>query len=109
MINMNKAQDENISFCPASGAAATGVSLSRPIFLRSWHDAYHRQDRCLRPASLYTASVSTAEWETGANGVLSSSTATPATEAIAEVMASVGIVTMVLTASVIPWEPKSVF
>lgn len=107
---MNKAQDENISFCPASGAAATGVSLSRPIFLRSWHglSAYHRQDRFLRPASLYTASVSTAEWETGANGVLSSSTATPATEAIAEVMASVGIATMVSTASVIPWEPKSV-
>lgn len=41
-------------------------------------------------------------------GILSSSTAAPATEAIAEVMASVGIVTMVTTASVIPWKPKSV-
>lgn len=37
-------------------------------------------------------------------GILSSLTAAPATEAIVEVMALVGIVTMITRAPVIPWK-----
>ena len=109
IINMNKAHDENISFCPASGTAAMLYQHFRTDALEVI-DGMHTiigigildLPSCRQHMSALLSGTQ------ALTDILSSSTAAPAAEATAAVMALVGIVTMITTGSIIPWKPISV-
>ena len=109
IINMNKAHDEKISFCPASGTAAM-------LYQHSMTDVFEAIDGMHTIIGIGILGLpSCRQHMSGLLGgtvalmdILSSSTAAPATEATAAVMALVGIVMMITTGSIVPWKPISV-